>query len=224
MDISELHKMNMVNQNTKVIPNYELNKERTSIILYFNNDKDLYIIGEVDNNYIHWASLTKTYENEKNEAIFNYIANEPFTIVSQTYLTGIPARYDLKDYYRAELRRIPENGAWSTPFGVHFSKEQIQNNGRFFADYVADFLNELHQMCYFREAGGRYEAMLDFWLSVLTKGESDYMYYQRIGSLPEMIKQEGYLRVSECEPIRNKYILICEKLGDMYNRYMNVVR
>ena len=62
MDITIL---NLVNQNTQVIPNYDLSGRETSISIYFNNDNDVIIVGEVDPNYIYWASTTKIYEKEK---------------------------------------------------------------------------------------------------------------------------------------------------------------
>ena len=222
MDISAL---NMVNHNTKVTPNYDLSGRETSIDLCFNNDGDIFIIGVVDNNYIHWASLTKTYEKEKNEAIFNHIANDPFTIVSTIYNSGVPAYYSMKDYYRAKMLRPAEiDRAWTTPFGHGYGTSQIENNGRYFADDVEVFLNKLHRRCYFREAGGAYEAMLDFWLAKVLEGESDYSHYRRIEPLAHMIEQESYLRVSESERIREKYILLCDKLSAAYNRYMDVER
>jgi len=221
MDISLL---NMVNQNPKVIPNYELNRERTSVDIYLNSNKDLFIIGVVDNNYIHWASLTKTNEREKNEAIFNYIANEPFTFVSSPNLKGVPTYYNLKEYYRATLKRSSDKGSWDTPFGVRFGKSEAKYHGNFFAGHVATFLHELQNYCYYREMGGACEIMLDSWIAMLEKGKSDWDCYRRIEPLPKMIEKESYLRVSESETIRKKYLLLCEKLSAAYCRYMDVAR
>ena len=184
----------MVNNSSKVMPNYELNKYGTSLILYFNNNDDLIIVGEVDRNYICWVSLTKTYEKDKNEAIFNHLANEPFVFVSQSRLIGLLDYSELKRYYRANLRRTNENGmVWRTPFGHFYGKDQIKNNGRYFANSVSNFLDVLYRRCQFREADGAYEEMLDFWFEELSKGESDVLYYQVLEPLVEMIKCEGTL-------------------------------
>jgi len=221
MDITSL---NLVNQQTQVTPNYDLSGSETSIILYFNNEDDLVILGQADNNYIFWASRSKTYEKDKNEAIFNYTANEPFGVVSQRYMVGINYG-DLKRYYRADLKRSKENGmAWKTPFGHYYGLKQVNDNGRYFAQDVESFVRKLHRRCNYREANGAYEAMLDFWLGEISRIEDDALRYPSIELLVEMIKEESYLILSLNEPIREKYLLLLKKSDDMYNRYMSIVR
>lgn len=41
---------NLVNKSNKVKPSYNLDKSVTSISIYFNRNKDLLIIGEIDSN------------------------------------------------------------------------------------------------------------------------------------------------------------------------------
>ena len=221
----DLSKLNMVSPSTAVTSNYDLSGRETSLVLYFNDDEDVIIVGQVDANYIYWASLTKTCELEKNEAIFNHVANEPFVLVSSWRNIGLLSHDELKRYYRAELRRTGERDmAWRTPFGHYYGRKQMAQNGGYFAKDVAGFVSVLHRRCEFREAGGAYEAMLDFWLVELAKAEADAHLYPRVEPLVEMMKQESYLVLSRRAPIREKYLLLCEKAGEVYNRYMSAVR
>ena len=223
MDITEL---NWVNKGTEVKPNYDISEKEPSITLYFDNDNDVIIVGTVDPNYICWASRTKTNEKEINEAIFNHIANEKFTLVSQPYYIGLLDYDDLKLCYRTDLIRLTEDKdmAWKTPFGHYYGKSQIQYNGRFFAGDVVVFLKILHRRCNFREADGAYESMLDFWLSELSIGETDALYYPSLEPLFDMIKSEGYLILSQRAAIREKYLILCKKMSNIYGRYMDIAR
>ena len=123
--------LNMVSPNTAVAPNYDLNGRETSLVLYFNEDEDVIIIGAVDVNYVYWVSLTKTHELEKNEAIFNHIVNQPYALVASWHNIGLLSGDELRRYYRAELRRTNERGmAWRTPFGHYYGQKQAAQKRR----------------------------------------------------------------------------------------------
>ena len=222
MNISEL---NLVNQKTKITPIHDLSGYETSITLYFSVHSDLIIIGEIDGYHICWVSSTKTYEKEKNEAIFNYIANEPISVVSNAQNIGLLTPDELKRYYRTELKRSARKGMkWETPFGHYYSEKSVQYHGHTFAGNVETFPNLLQKRCHFREMNGSYEVILDLWLAELSNKESDPLYYRTVEPLIEIMKNESYLVLSKNDAIREKYLLLCDKARNLYNRYMDATR
>lgn len=224
----KIQSLNLINKNTKVNPNYDLSNRRTHIELYFNTLNDLLIVGVVDNNYIYWASKTKVYEKEINEEIFNYIENKSFELVSNenSVFKSINISYEeLKMWYKTSLVRTSEhNMAWMTPFGHCYGADQIENNGKYFANDVAGYLKDLLRKCKFREAGGSYIKILDYYLDILKKDDNNIYYYKEVEDLIKLLENENYLVVSDNEGIRQKYLLIKQISANLYNQYMSAIR
>ena len=84
--MKNIEELNLVNAKNQKQPNYSLEGKQTSIKVCFNDEGQVLIIGEVDNNYIHWASLTDSGDRETNRDIFNYISKGEFSKVTHSYL------------------------------------------------------------------------------------------------------------------------------------------
>lgn len=70
----EILKYNLVNKNNRLVPNYDLSKEKAYFDLYISPEKSICIIGRLDNNYICWCSITKLNDREINAGILrNYL-------------------------------------------------------------------------------------------------------------------------------------------------------
>ncbi|WP_313153204.1 hypothetical protein [Lacrimispora sp.] len=226
----DVKKLNLVNESSKVTPKYDLSGAQSLIRLFFNKNGRLLIIGQADHNYIYWASLTGKDEREKNEAIFNYIADEffRFEMVSSERLVFHAASvpYDeLKTWYQTDLvRPLVQNMAWKTPFGHYYGKDQVELNGRYFARDVSQYFDVLLKRCRFREANGAYEVVLDYCLGELSGDYGNALYYTQVEDLINMLRQEQYLVLSDQEQIREKYLLIAEKADKLYNQYQSAVR
>jgi len=226
--LDDINRLNLVNQKTEEMPNYDLKKRETSIKIYLNLTGNLIILGVVDNNYIHWASITKTNEIEVNESIFNYISNVKYDIVSSEYkaLESVNIRYEeLKKWYCSSLTRADENNmAWRTPFGHYYGVDQVKNNGLYFAKDVNCFLASLQKLCHYRESNGNYIIVLRGYYDILSGDKGDYAYYELVKPLIGILEQENYLRVSENDEIRKLYVECMNQCSRLYNQYMTVVR
>lgn len=228
MNLSSIYKeYNLVNHRTMVKPNYDLSNRETSIRIYIDRKGNLITLGIVDNNYIHWASLTKTEDKKLNEIIFNHIANDEYSIVSQEYLAlqtkGIKYE-DLRQWYGATLTRDSRyNMAWETPFGHYYGADQIDNNGKYFADDVSQYLVILQERCKFRECDGEYIDILNYYRNILLQNDDD-LYYQQIKPLAEMLQKEDYLKVSTNTEIRELYLQCMNIISSLYNCYMSAVK
>ena len=231
MDIT---KINLVNDSTKEEPKYELARKGISITLFFNTNNDLLIVGNVDNNFIHWASLSKTTDREQNEAIFNHIAYEPFEAVAYkvSLLRSVQTGYwdaprdnplDNPAWHQARLTRIMDgNMLWSTPFGHDYGKEKPAGDS--FARDVESYQYGLLEKCRIREAGGAYEKVLDNCLDKMLKVIDDDYGYPQVEELIKIIDQDDYLVSSPNEQIREKYINFLNLKSQLYNQYMTRVR
>lgn len=182
----------------------------------------------MDNNYIHWASLTKTSDKQVNEKIFNHVANDAFMLVSHEYLALESANIkykDLRNWFSSRLvREDRHNMAWKTPFGHYYGADQIQYNGKYFAEDVSYYLESLQKICRFREAVGDYSIILRTYLNKLSEDNRDYRYYEEVKPLIGILESEDYLRVSENNEIRELYKKCMDQCANLYNRYMTEVR
>lgn len=220
-----MEKYNFVNESNYIVPNYDISGRKPFITLYFNNDGDMITVGNVDNNYIYWLSITSTEDLFYNEHIFNYAASGKIKGVTNLYkaleLAGISHK-ELKEYYAAQIKPAAAEGMlWDTPFGHFYGKDNVCQHGMFFARSVKGFLKSLHNKCSVREAGGMYERVLESYVEEL-KTLKEYNYRVRI--IDELLKSEAYLCLSENENVRKLYGRCCDLCGGLYNAYMTAVR
>lgn len=226
--MKNIEELNLITTNTEVKPNYSLENKETSIEVFFNDAGQVLIVGVVDNNYIYWASLTDSSDKEMNANIFDYISRGSVRKVSHLYQVIVAAGLsyeEIRRWVKICLRRKPDDPmSWLTPFEGNFCSTQIQHNGKFFARDIAGYMDENRKKCRFREAGGAYEKVLDYYLSVFNEDDGDDFYYVRIKNLIRIIESEEYLYGSENLQIRRKYIELRKKTESLYNRYMSAVR
>lgn len=227
--MKKMETYNYVNDRSSVTPNYSLDGKQTAIDVYFNDNNEVLIVGFVDNNYIHWASLTKASDKELNEQIFNYISEGEIHKVTHLYQalkeTGLEYGEVMK-WLHIRLTRKERRLCWNTPFGHSYGDgtSQLPYNGRFFATDISVYYKDIQRKCRFREAGGAYEKVLDNYLRVLQDDEGDKCYYTRVKDLVDIIREEDYLMMSPTPEVRAKYLKLQEIISSLYNRYMTAVR
>jgi len=225
MKLQDIERFNLVNDSNKVKTNYDLSNKEVYVELYISKEKELCIIGRIDNNYICWCSLTNVVDKEHNEKIFDYIANSEFKAFSQEYkVLGTDKYIEIQKWYRCAITRTLVKGMlWATPFGVYYGLENKEEHGKFFADEVIGFFDELLELCDFRIMEKRYIHILEHYLDALRKGK-DYSYYYKMKPLISILEKESYLRICPDEKIRNLYLKCMEECSSLYNRYMTAVR
>ena len=208
----------MITWKNSVIPTYNLSKSEISISLYFKSDGSLIISGNVlGSEYIFCLSFTKKEDSERNEEIFNHIVNDEPERVS--YMRKV-LEYNkipdsvLEEYYLVHLKRnCTGDVVWDIPFGHCYDKEQAESNGRFFADDVKNFLNEIHKRCDVRECSGRYEEILTSYVDFLQRQET---YTSDVQKLEELLKLEEYLCVSPRKSVQEIYRKCCELCRELH--------
>lgn len=218
----EMEQYNMVTRKNSIIPMNDLTKLEKGITLYFNREGDLIIAGTlVGTDLIFWLSFTKTEDRERNEAIFNHIANDELERAS--YLHKVLEQNEipyavLEEYYAVYLKCAGnEEMAWETPFGHFYEKGQIENNGMFFAKDVAEFVQMMQKRCEIRECNGRYEELLKEYYAFLQAEEE---YTLNVKTLWNLLEEEEYLRISSEETVRNIYKECRKRCSTLYNEYV----
>ncbi len=68
-----MEKYNLINQDNSITPNYKVDEKELSLDIYVSPNKEVCIIGRLDNNYICWCSMTTLVERETNAPILNYL-------------------------------------------------------------------------------------------------------------------------------------------------------
>lgn len=218
---------NLVCAECAVRPNYDLSSRETYIKLYFTLNRDVIIIGEIDNNYIYWMSITKVDDLEINERIFNHIANEDYRYVTHEYKALKQKGLDcsiLRGSYGVRItKEKDERFFWKTPFGHYYGKDQIENNGKFFAEDVSKFIPKLLKKCEIREAGGIYKNVLKQYCTQISAFDC-MSYNSEIKPFSDVLENEGYLILSQDREIRELYGECLRLCNQKYNEYMSAVR
>ncbi len=225
MNTGDIEKLNLVNKGNRVTPNYDLSGKEVFLELHIGKEKELCIIGRVDNNYICWCSLTCTDSVEQNEAIFDYVANSRFWLYTQEYKAlGTDKYEEVQAWYTCAMRRTNVKGMlWETPFGVYYSIEGKERHGKNFSVNIRSFFYDLLKLCDFRVAGQAYEPLLAHYLEKLRQ-DKDQCYYLVVKPLISLLEKEAYLRVCPDEKIRVLYLECMKECSHLYNRYMTAVR
>lgn len=225
MILQGVKSFNLINENSKVKPNYNLSDNEMYIELYISKEKKLCIVGRIDNNYICWCSLTNIEDKENNEKIFDYIANNKFTVFSYEYkVFGTDKYEEVQKWYKCRIARTSINGMlWATPFGSYYGLENRKEHGKFFSNDIIRFYDELLQLCEFRVDGKKYVHILEDYLELL-RDDREYGYYYKMKPLISILEKESYLRISSDEKIRDLYLKCMNECSTLYNRYMTAVR
>ena len=213
-----------MNKSNYVSPNYDLSNKELYIKLYFSPERELCIIGELDNNYIFWCSITKLEDQELNMEIFDFITNHTFESFSNEYIVLGNERYQhVKNWYSCALRKsdLP-NMYWETPFGHYYGYDK-ENHGRYFSRDVKGFYQDLINKCEYRNYENRYIEVLKNYVDVLTR-EKEYQYYYKMKPLISILESESYLKLTQNHKLRETYLSCMEECNRLYNRYMTAVR
>ncbi len=227
MSYINVESFNLVRENNAVTPNYDLNGREIRIALYFTLTGEVIIVGEFDNNYIYWLSVTKTCDTEINGRIFDRVACGVYKYVSNTYLAlkekGLDYGVTRRSYAAVIKRRADGKGGWQTPFGHYYGDGDTSEHGGYFANDVSVFLSNLIKKCNIREAGGLYKAVLEKYADYIAS--VDFMDYgSKVEPVLELLAKEEYLIVSPNKDIREAYIRCRDLCYEKYNAYMTAVR
>lgn len=225
--MEQIESYNLVCKENAVVPHYKLAQQIAYIKLYFTLTGEVFIVGAVDNNYIGWLSVTKTDDTEINERIFNHIANHGYEYVSHQYDVLKSKGFDcdlLENAYTTRLiRGNREKVAWETPFGCYYGQDQLQYNGRFFANAVDRFCDKLRKRCEIREMKEAYKPVLQKYIPYIS-AINPMRYDVDIKPLAELLENESYLLLSPHKDIRELYIQCRNLCRSKYNAYMTAVR
>ena len=221
---TDISKNNLVNKSNQVCPNYDLSKKEVYIKMYLSSEMEICIVGELDNNYIVWCSLTNLSDQEVNAKIFDYIASSNFKIYSTEFkVLGREQFEKTRNSFKCIIRKsiIPEL-SWETPFEHGYGSDK-ENHGAYFSKDVRAFFNDQLNKCDFRISEGCYLDVLKNYYDILKK-DTDYGYYCKMKPLIAILESESYLRLCKDVNVRTLYLKCMEECSTLYNRYMTSVR
>lgn len=217
-----MEQFNLIRQNNRVTPNYNLDDAEISFEIYVSPEQEVCIIGKLDNNYICWCSITTITDDENNAAIFDYlIKHKRRTISNEPEALG--DRYgEVKNWHKfyIEKQLYQDKYKFYSPVnGVFFDND----NGKFFAAEIGTFFDHESSKCKYRLIDDSYIAILKKYQKILTK-ESDDGYYCIVKPLISLLEDESYLKLCPVTEIRSLYLACLKECSDLYNRYMTSVR
>lgn len=220
---TDVSKYNLITENNRVIPNYNVENEEVYLELYFSPQKTLCILGKVDNNYTVWCSITSLEDTITNKDIFNYIAKNRLSNYSSASKAVGNKRYDeIRKWYKCSMKKSRRQGiSWETPFGNQYGQAHTEEeHGEYFARDVKHHYKELLEKCDFRIDGGTYLDVLTNYLRILNE-ETDY---HQIKPLIQLLEAEAYLRVSPNETAKELYVACMGRGKYLYDRYMDTAK
>lgn len=221
-----IERYNFVCAESAVRPNYDVSVRTTNIRLYFTPEEDVIIVGEFDNNYIYWLSVTKADDCEKNEQIFNRVSRAEYQFVSNESKAMRQAGLDygaLRHALGARLTRSENKKGepvWETSFGHSYAVEAC--TGQFFASDVLSFVRNTQTQCAFREAKGAYKNVLRAYPEMIAPLDP-LRYHSDIEPIHRLLAKEGCLVFSKDPEIRALYTQCLDMCNQKYNDYMSAM-
>lgn len=220
-----LDSKNLVNRKNSAEPNYDISDKDTYFVLYLSPAGKLCIVGEKDNNYIVWCSITDINSKELNKQIFDYVASKDFDNYTQLYKVLDSEMYrEVESWHKSRITRSNHTDKmhWTTPFGHGYGND-IENHGKYFSSNITIYHKKLVDKCEFRCEANMYYNILCSYLDILKSDDHPY-YYNKMEQLISILEDESYLRVCQDEHIRLKYLECINQGYTLYNRYMTASR
>ncbi|MBT2756909.1 hypothetical protein J7E71_13245 [Mesobacillus foraminis] len=220
-NLQNLQNLNRITPDNSLVPNYNLDNKEHSLELFISHNKEVCIIGKLDNNYICWCSLTTVEEYDTNSAIFEYLAYHPVKMVSNKY-NALGSRYrEVESWHRLPItkRKLRNEDFYYSPANSAHFKE-----GKFFAREIHTFYRQEKLKCEYRLLGQLYVPILQTYKRALMEDGKNASYYLKMKPIIQIIEVEGYLKLCPDPDVRQLYLDCLEAGKSLYNRYMSEVR
>jgi hypothetical protein len=224
--VLDIEKYNLVNQNNCKQPNYKLDDKEIYFDIYISPDKEVCIIGSLDNNYICWTSITILDESDLIVTIIDYILKRKSVMVSSIYY-ALGFRYEeVMNWHKFRIsKKLYSDGEYR--YYSQASPAYLGDNEMYLAKYMSGEINRFYYLelakCKYRLMDNYYFKILEGYKNLLTQKEN-YEYYNEMKPLISLLKSESYLKLSPDKEIRNIYLDCMKESSNLYNRYMSSVR
>ncbi|ENQ3105384.1 hypothetical protein ACEOWJ_001361 [Bacillus cereus] len=222
----DMEEYNLVNRNNCMKPNYKIDDKEVSFDIYVSPDKEVCMIGRMDNNYICWASITHLDVSELNVAILDYVLKQRPVMISNDY-NALGFRYEeVKKWNKFRIfKTLHRDGRYC--YYSQASSAYFGNDEKSLSTYMSGEINRFYYSelakCNYRLIDNNYIKILEGYKKLLTQGEN-YGYYYEMRPVISILENEGYLKLCPNEEIRNIYWDCMKECSNLYNRYMSSVR
>ena len=222
----DIEKYNLVNQNNCKKPNYKIDDKEIYFDIYVSPDKEVCIIGSLDNNYICWTSITILDESDLIVTIIDYILKrKPVMVSSISCALGFRYEEVMKWHEFRISKKLYSDGEYR--YYSQASPAYLGDNEMYLAKYMSGEINRFYYLelskCKYRLMDSYYFKILEGYKKLLTQKEN-HEYYYEMKPLISLLKSESYLKLSPNEEIRNIYLDCMKECSNLYNRYMSSVR
>ncbi|MED4635839.1 hypothetical protein P9443_23530 [Peribacillus frigoritolerans] len=222
----DIEKYNLVNQKNCKKPNYKIDDKEIYFDIYVSPDKEVCIIGSLDNNYICWTSITILDESDLIVTIIDYILKrKPVMVSSISCALGFRYEKVMKWHKFRISKKLYSDGEYR--YYSQASPAYLGDNEMYLAKYM---LGEINRFYYLELSKCKYRLMDSYYFKILEgykkllKQKENHEYYYEMKPLISLLKSESYLKLSPNEEIRNIYLDCMKECSNLYNRYMSSVR
>lgn len=224
--VLEIEKYNLVDKSNYKKPNYKIDGKEIYFDVYVSPEKEVCILGSLDNNYIYWASITILDDRNLIVAIIDYLLKCKPVMVSSAYV-ALGSRYEeVMKWHTFRISKQPySNGEYR--YYSQATLVYLGDNGKCLPEYVSGEINSFYYTellkCNYRLMDNYYLKILEGYKKLLIE-RKDYEYYNEMKPLISLLKSESYLKLCPNEEIRNLYLDCMMECSILYNRYMSSVR
>ncbi|WHY87091.1 hypothetical protein QNH39_04295 [Neobacillus novalis] len=220
-----MEKYNLVTKNKSLTPNYKIDDKSIYFDIYISAGKEVCIIGELDNNYLCWCSITSLSERETNVQIFQHLLNlNPNIISNKTSALG--ARFqEVRNWHRFRIeKRHYKNGEYLYySAGTQIFCGENTNKENVFESEMNSFYRAELAKCEYRLIDRSYLKILEKYKKILT-AKQHFEYYVEMKPLISILETESYLKLCPNEKISGLYLECMKECSNLYNSYMTAVR
>ena len=223
--VNDMNSYNFIKPENSVAPNYDVHDKDTYFCIFVSHQEEVCIVGQVDNNYISWCSLTNISEKEINIDIINFLLGPRERIYSTEY-KALGFRYrDVMKWHKFIVKSELFNNEYRyrSPVSSCFFGDPSHNNGIFLANEIKEFYLKELSKCQYRLIDDVYITVLNRYKSLLMKERSPAYYHQML-SVIAILESESYLKLCLNEEVRRLYWECLELCSSLYSAYMTASR
>jgi hypothetical protein len=159
----DIEKYNLVNQNNCKKPNYKIDDKEIYFDIYVSPDKEVCIIGSLDNNYICWTSITILDESDLIVTIIDYILKrKPVMVSSISCALGFRYEEVMKWHKFRISKKLYSDGEYR--YYSQASPAYLGDNEMYLAKYMS---GEINRFYYLELSKCKYRFMDSYYFKIL---------------------------------------------------------
>lgn len=221
---------NLINNDNKSEPKYDLSKKEMYFSIYLSYDKNLYITFDYDNNFSGGIYLSSLDKFDELKEIFDYcLQNRPTIAGSLGMVVNLEKYIEIKKCMEIIVLKQFYPLDKSMRYRVSGSNCFMGDNEAYQGEYIAREVLKIYNMSlkkidFLTETNDYYKMLLHLNKALIKPYANVVEHYLQCKAIESILKEQQYIRLCKDEKTRTLFCDTCDVMQSLYNAYMTKIR